>query len=160
VPFSCFKWIYTVIRNRKLIELDHIHLAKSCIKELDNVASFINVFFKSGPQKVILEMVKRQFTLSDLDALPCGVSLFLQESLYTCKIEPPGDWSVDAYILIEREELAELFIGYQIRGLNQRVGPEEVFIFVFNSSWQISVHYTKVVKMFLKPKLKISMNFV
>ena len=160
MPFSCFKWIYTVLRNRKLIELDHIQIPKSCIKELDNVASFINVFFKSGPQKVILEMVKRHFTLSDLDALPSGVSLFLQESLYTCKIDPPGDWSADAYILIEREELAKLFIGYQIKGLNQRIGPQEVFIFVFKTSWQISVHYTNLVKMFLKLNLKISMSLI
>jgi anaphase-promoting complex subunit 1 len=99
------------------------------MKELDNVIAFIKVFFKSGPPKVILEMVKREFTLNDLDSLPSGVSLFFQESLYSCKINPPGDWPREAYVLIEREDLAKLFTGCQIRTLNQNIGPEEVLIF-------------------------------
>jgi hypothetical protein len=149
-----------VLRNRKFIELDHFQISKSCIKELDNVISFIKIFFKGGPPKVILEMVNRKFTLNDLDSLPSGVSLFLQESLYSCKINPPGDWPVEAYILIEREDLAKLFTGYQIRTLNQNVGPEEVLILVLKSSLQISDLYTILVKDFLKGNRKILRNLI
>lgn len=125
-PFSSFKWIYSVFRNRKFIELDIFQISKSCIIELDNIISFFKVFFESGPQKVILEMVKRNFSLNDLDTLPSGISLFLQESLYACKIDPPGDWPVEAYILIEREDLAILFTGYQVRGVNYTIESDEV----------------------------------
>lgn len=125
-PFSTFKWIYSVLRNRSFIELDDFQISKSCIKELDNIIAFFKVFFKSGPQKVVLEMVKRKFTLNDLDMLPSGLSIFLQEFLYACKMDPPGDWPFEAYILIEREDLAKLFTGYQVRGLNHTIESEEV----------------------------------
>lgn len=117
-----------MMRHRKFIEMDDLQISKSCIKELDNIIAFLKAFFKNGPKKVVLEMVKRSFTLNDLDMLPSAVSLFLQESLYTCKIDPPGDWPLEAYILIEREDLAKLFVGYQIEGFRHTIEPEEVIM--------------------------------
>ena len=125
-PFSVFKWVYSVLKDGKLLKVDDSNISKTCIRELDNLVSFFKAFFHSGPQKVVLEMAKRSFTLNDLDALPSGVSLFLQESLYACKVDPPGDWPVEAYILIEREDLAKLFTGHQIRGLNNTIEQDEV----------------------------------
>ena len=131
MPFNAFQWIYSVIKQRSYIEIENFNITKTSIKELDNIVSFMSAFFKSGPQAVVLEMARRCFSLNDLDTLPSGVSLFFQESLYSCKIDPPGDWPLEAYILIEREDLAKLFLDHQIRGLNHKIEKEEVCSLVY-----------------------------
>ncbi|KAI0644745.1 hypothetical protein C8Q79DRAFT_913177 [Trametes meyenii] len=50
-----------------------------------------------------------QFKLRDLQRLPLGVASPVREALRTCQLSPGGDWSVSAYHLIGRNDLAEGF---------------------------------------------------
>lgn len=43
---------------------------------------------------------------TDLDHLPVGVALPIQDALARCRRNPPSDWSFDAYMLIGRADLA------------------------------------------------------
>ncbi|KAI0358750.1 hypothetical protein OH77DRAFT_1518715 [Trametes cingulata] len=49
------------------------------------------------------------FRLQDLQRLPLGVAAPLREALRTCQLSPGGDWTVSAYQLIGRNDLAEGF---------------------------------------------------
>ncbi|KAI0674923.1 hypothetical protein C8Q78DRAFT_965335 [Trametes maxima] len=50
-----------------------------------------------------------QFKLRDLERLPLGVAAPVREALRTCQLSPGGDWTVSAYHLIGRNDLAEGF---------------------------------------------------
>lgn len=55
---------------------------------------------EGGAQRVVLELVKRRWTLAQLDSLPFGVALPLRQALHQCRSSPPGDWPREAYVLI------------------------------------------------------------
>lgn len=56
---------------------------------------------------MVLAMVFENFTLDDLDSLEFGVAFPLREALRSCRRCPPGNWPVDAYQLIGREDMAK-----------------------------------------------------
>ncbi|KAL1942433.1 hypothetical protein VTO73DRAFT_6035 [Trametes versicolor] len=55
----------------------------------------------------LLDVMK--FKLQDLQHLPLGIASPIREALRTCQLSPGGDWSVAAYRLIGRSDLAEGF---------------------------------------------------
>lgn len=55
---------------------------------------------ESGSQRVVLELVRRRWTLADLDLLPWGVALPLRQALHQCRSSPPSKWPQEAYVLI------------------------------------------------------------
>ncbi|KAH9859030.1 hypothetical protein C2E23DRAFT_717409 [Lenzites betulinus] len=50
-----------------------------------------------------------KFKLGGLQLLPLGVAAPIREALRTCQLSPGGDWSMTAYRLITRNDLAEGF---------------------------------------------------
>ncbi|XP_071962250.1 anaphase-promoting complex subunit 1-like [Antedon mediterranea] len=58
-------------------------------------------------ERVIVYMSERKFTLEDLQRLPFGVALPLQEAISECKKNPPSDWTEAAYVLIGRQDLSK-----------------------------------------------------
>lgn len=56
-------------------------------------------------ENVLLRMTKHKFRRADLDALPFGVALPLQDALWMCRKSPNSSWSSDAFLLIDREDL-------------------------------------------------------
>jgi hypothetical protein len=45
-------------------------------------------------------------TRRELQTLPAGISLFLNDAIYSCRKDPPSDWPESAYRLIVRQDLA------------------------------------------------------
>ncbi|KZV34947.1 anaphase-promoting complex subunit 1 [Dorcoceras hygrometricum] len=58
----------------------------------------------------VLAMVGENFGLQHLDLLPAGVSLPLRHALDKCRESPPTNWSIAAYVLLGREDLALLHL--------------------------------------------------
>ena len=116
LPFDSCQWILNCISTRTTVEdvdqtvFSHIfpkHLHR-CIPLLSNVLVFYTTLYKYGKESMILEMVHRNFALMDLQQLPFGVALGLQEALFACKSNPPDNWPIEAYELIERQDLAQM----------------------------------------------------
>lgn len=55
---------------------------------------------EGGAQRLVLELVRRHWTLAELDCLPFGVALPLRQALHQCRNNPPGDWPREAYVLV------------------------------------------------------------
>lgn len=45
-------------------------------------------------------------TRRELQTLPAGIALLLNEAIYSCRKDPPSDWPESAYRLIVRQDLA------------------------------------------------------
>ncbi|XP_033102759.1 anaphase-promoting complex subunit 1-like [Anneissia japonica] len=81
----------------------------------------------SPSERVIVYMSQMNFTLQDLQSLPFGVALPLQEAISECKKSPPSDWSEAAYVLIGRQDLSkqakmEKEIDYRKKGRKPQGG--------------------------------------
>lgn len=44
----------------------------------------------------------------DLETLPSGVSLLLKDIMYRCRERPPSNWPMQAYELVDRQDLSAL----------------------------------------------------
>ena len=69
----------------------------------------------SAEQRTVLAMVAEEFGLPDLDRLPPGISLPLRHALDECREVPPGDWPVQAYVLVGRDDLAYRHLEVSIK---------------------------------------------
>lgn len=45
-------------------------------------------------------------TRRELQTLPAGIALLLNDAIYSCRTDPPSDWPESAYRLIVRQDLA------------------------------------------------------
>ncbi len=54
------------------------------------------------------KMLDLRLTLADIDHLPFGVSAPIREALKTCQHAPPADWSREAYLLVGRNDIAQM----------------------------------------------------
>jgi len=45
-------------------------------------------------------------TRRELQTLPAGIALLLNDAIYSCRSDPPSDWPESAYRLIVRQDLA------------------------------------------------------
>lgn len=62
--------------------------------------------WQTSCERVVALMVEMRMTRRDLDGIPGGVSAVLHEALWACRAEPPADWPAEAYLLVQRPELA------------------------------------------------------
>lgn len=61
--------------------------------------------YEENAENILLRMVKHNFRRVDLESLPFGVALPLQDALWMCRKRPKLSWSADAFLLIDREDL-------------------------------------------------------
>ena len=100
--------------------LDAIKCPRSCCKETFGVrARVVSTFFaeftqsskilESIPaQNLVVAMADAKFSFDELESLPVGISLPLQDALHSCRARPPDGWPVEAYRLVGRSDLALL----------------------------------------------------
>ncbi|KAI8824175.1 uncharacterized protein EV422DRAFT_309840 [Fimicolochytrium jonesii] len=60
----------------------------------------------NGAVGLVQGMLEHSIDRNALATLTTGIGLPLQQAIDDCREDPPGDWSVDAYLLIGREDLA------------------------------------------------------
>ncbi|CAG8436254.1 8034_t:CDS:2 [Ambispora gerdemannii] len=148
-PPNIYQWILYRLRTKGVItQFPSVHdigllfniPCPEIIRDFDcctrtlKVCGFCNELFAVGPASMILKMVQEGFKLKDVDALPFGIALPLREAIRKCRMRPPNDWPGDAYILIGREDLAELISGNPIattyfhsrRGLKLDRKPDDI----------------------------------
>ncbi|PXF39822.1 Anaphase-promoting complex subunit 1 [Gracilariopsis chorda] len=59
----------------------------------------------SKSEATVLAMVRDNFLRADLDSLPFGVALPLQDALWVCRQGPKLSWPLEAFALIGREDI-------------------------------------------------------
>ncbi|XP_048246060.1 anaphase-promoting complex subunit 1-like [Haliotis rufescens] len=59
-------------------------------------------------ERLILTMSEMGILQKDLECLPVGVALPFREAILHCRCNPPSDWPEAAYIMIGRQDLAQL----------------------------------------------------
>lgn len=91
------------------------------------ISSFFTAFTQSGKlshpihqlpaQNLVIAMACARFGLDELESVPAGISLPLQDALDCCRGNPPDGWPAEAYRLVGRSDLALLVsfshLGYQ-----------------------------------------------
>jgi hypothetical protein len=60
-------------------------------------------------EATVFAIVEEGLTQKDIEVLPFGVALPLQEAIAKCRVNPPSDWPVSAYTLIGRDDIAVQF---------------------------------------------------
>jgi anaphase-promoting complex subunit 1 len=60
----------------------------------------------SMPYRAVLLMAEMGMTRRELQTLPAGIALLLNDAIYSCRSDPPSDWPESAYRLIVRQDLA------------------------------------------------------
>ncbi|CDF35720.1 unnamed protein product [Chondrus crispus] len=61
--------------------------------------------FEEKAESLLLAMVEDNFCKTDLEGLPVGVALPLQDALFICRRKPKATWPYQAFALIGREDL-------------------------------------------------------
>ncbi|CAJ0827221.1 63_t:CDS:10 [Entrophospora sp. SA101] len=100
-----------------------VHEVDCCLRTRQIIKIYnklINGSNNGGVESMILKMVDIGFKHKDIEALPFGVSVPLHEAIRKCRELPPSNWPADAYILIGREDLAELELGKPIGYIHSR----------------------------------------
>lgn len=64
-----------------------------------------HVGYLERAEAVLCAMVDDDFSVVDLESLPFGVALPLEDALYACRQHPKTSWSFGAFVLIGREDL-------------------------------------------------------
>jgi anaphase-promoting complex subunit 1 len=65
---------------------------------------------RNAPEEAtVFAIVEEGLTQKDIEVLPFGVALPLQEAIAKCRVNPPSDWPVSAYTLIGRDDIAVQF---------------------------------------------------
>lgn len=59
-------------------------------------------------QNAVKKMLDLRITLADIDRLPFGISAPIREALKTCQHAPPADWNREAYLLVGRNDIAQM----------------------------------------------------
>ncbi|KAF7297086.1 APC1-C domain-containing protein [Mycena indigotica] len=63
-------------------------------------------FSHKRAEKANLQMVQLKMGPDFLDRLPLGVLSPIREAMRTCQVAPPGDWTIDAYRAVGRNDVA------------------------------------------------------
>ncbi|KAH0560894.1 anaphase-promoting complex subunit 1 [Cotesia glomerata] len=58
--------------------------------------------------RIVLLFHEMELTKKDLEILPPGISILLRDVMYRCRERPPSNWPVEAYELVDRQDLAAL----------------------------------------------------
>lgn len=62
----------------------------------------------SAIDRIVLLYHELGMNKKDLETLPPGVSLLLKDIMYRCRERPPSNWPMQAYELVDRQDLSEL----------------------------------------------------
>lgn len=98
-----------------LPSMNSIHLEDTSLNlTIPRIKSLLYVFSKFSPssdnlsiaQRVTEALVKTKIGSSEIELLPLAVSIPIKEALRSCQLNPPNKWSVEAYRLADRPELA------------------------------------------------------
>ncbi|XP_059480357.1 anaphase-promoting complex subunit 1 isoform X2 [Neocloeon triangulifer] len=68
-------------------------------------------FKASLAERAVLLMVQRKITKSVIERLPGSIALLFMCAIAKCRENPPPDWSLEAFNLVGREDLATLCSG-------------------------------------------------
>ncbi|KAF9092709.1 Anaphase-promoting complex subunit 1 [Mortierella sp. AD031] len=79
---------------------------------------------ETGNQSAVRAIVEENFTTTQLDQLPFGISVPLREALWKCRNNPPADMDSNALSFIGRNDLAEL-MSNQIPGYYMKPPSQE-----------------------------------
>nr|XP_034193924.1 anaphase-promoting complex subunit 1 isoform X2 [Osmia lignaria] len=108
------------------------------VKHIMSIGSRID--FQEGGNKYEKEILKRVehptidrivllyhemgMNKKDLETLPTGISLVLKDIMYRCRERPPSNWPMQAYELVDRQDLAVLDKHIKFTASNQHVENE------------------------------------
>ncbi|KAI0829732.1 hypothetical protein BC628DRAFT_1408561 [Trametes gibbosa] len=81
-----------------------------------------------------------QFKPSDLQRFPLGVAAPIREALRTCQLSPSGDWTMTAYRLVSRNDLAEGFNDKPAVAVNTGYRSVREFLVSGSCAMQFGVH--------------------
>ncbi|CAG8474689.1 1003_t:CDS:2 [Acaulospora colombiana] len=142
-PPDIFQWILECIRhgmrkNQCFLDVKDISKIFSvskieeklihdfdCCSRTRKINSIYKALINEGERSMILEMVKVGYSIKYIDSLPFGVAIPLREAIRKCREEPPSNWPGEAYILVGREDLAELSCGIPVGYIHTRVNKME-----------------------------------
>jgi len=123
-PPSIFKWAYNLIKNGdespypSIFEVSSIfkteknmHLRLNSRKICEQTIKIVKYLrlLCTDTEKMILEMVKDNFLMKEIQCLPIGIQLSFLEIVEAYRKSPPRNWPPEAYLLINRRDLAEQF---------------------------------------------------
>ncbi|XP_044756444.1 anaphase-promoting complex subunit 1 isoform X2 [Coccinella septempunctata] len=130
-------------RSRDIVQLcnilsGYIHNVNrqgNVMKPLNEISSDIpfNKTTCKSLEEIVLLMTQMNITTQVLNTLPFGLYLFFYDALWKCRENPPTDWPTEAYLLIQREDLA------YISNLSNKVDEEPSFIQSIVSSMEMSI---------------------
>ncbi|ORY15789.1 hypothetical protein LY90DRAFT_677505 [Neocallimastix californiae] len=125
-PPSIFKWSYKLIKDKinepfpSPFEIPSIFKVEKCIHlkistrsiclQTTRITKYLKLLI-TDKEKIILEMVNDGFLLDEIFCLPVGIQLPFMETIETYRKSPPNNWPPEAYVLINRSDLAEMFYG-------------------------------------------------
>ncbi|ORX59912.1 hypothetical protein BCR36DRAFT_408283 [Piromyces finnis] len=127
-PPSIFKWTYELVKNKNMnsypsiFDIPVIFKTEKCIhqklkthdtcKQTYRITKYFRLLILDS-EKMILEMVKDKFYFKEIQCLPVGMMLNIMGKLEAYRKSPPNNWPPEAYILINRKDLAEQYYGIQ-----------------------------------------------
>lgn len=106
--------IYQASPSLEYGDLDALPLTNSLLAvyaALKDASDLTHMTAKERAHKTVLKLIERGISLTDIDCLPVSVAAPLLEALRTAQNSPPSDWSVEAYLLIGRSDLAKMALG-------------------------------------------------
>ncbi|XP_076632222.1 anaphase promoting complex subunit 1 [Colletes latitarsis] len=115
-----------------VLEIDkfvkHIIPVGSRIDFQENGGKYDKEIFKkveySTTDRIVLLYHEMGMTKKDLEILPPGVSLLLKDVMHRCRERPPSNWPMEAYELIDRQDLAALDKHLKSSRSNQHMDNE------------------------------------
>ncbi|KAI3425098.1 hypothetical protein D9Q98_008476 [Chlorella vulgaris] len=80
--------------------------AASISADRDPEATQAADLLEAAAHRIVRLLVRQGWAQADLDVLPWGVGLPLQQAIQHCRSNPPTDWPQEAYVLIGRDDIA------------------------------------------------------
>lgn len=108
---NCFFLIFSFYSQLCAIlsgKIYNLHKQENLIKPLNEISNDIpfNDTVCNTMEEVVLLMTQMDITNEVLNSLPYGLYLFFYDALWKCRENPPSNWPTEAYLLIQREDLA------------------------------------------------------
>ncbi|XP_045465674.1 anaphase-promoting complex subunit 1 isoform X2 [Harmonia axyridis] len=113
----------------------NLHKQENLIKPLNEISNDIpfNDTVCNTMEEVVLLMTQMDITNEVLNSLPYGLYLFFYDALWKCRENPPSNWPTEAYLLIQREDLA------YISKVSEKVSKEPSMIDSIASAVEVSI---------------------
>ncbi|XP_011495610.1 PREDICTED: anaphase-promoting complex subunit 1 [Ceratosolen solmsi marchali] len=92
-------------RQLNILEFDHLF---KIINPIENEDNRMERDSKETMEEIIMHCYKTGMNKQQLDNLPSGINFVLSNIIYQCRENPPTNWPLLAYELIDRQDLAAL----------------------------------------------------